>query len=63
MLDFGPKGVFVTEDGAFWLADTNNKRIAIFQPDGSFLRELVGPGGESAARREFRVFTGQADRR
>ncbi|MBI5883688.1 MAG: 6-bladed beta-propeller [Elusimicrobia bacterium] len=37
-----PRGVAVTEEGAFYVADTDNRRVDVFNPDGAFL-SAIGP--------------------
>ncbi len=37
---YGPRGVAVGPDGNVYVTDTGNKRVSIFAPDGSYLREI-----------------------
>lgn len=37
---FGPRGVAVGPDGNVYVTDTGNKRVAIFDSNGKFLREI-----------------------
>jgi DNA-binding beta-propeller fold protein YncE len=41
---WGPRGIAVDSQGRVFVADTGNKRIAVFDEDGSFLTEF-GSGG------------------
>jgi DNA-binding beta-propeller fold protein YncE len=41
---WGPRGIAVDEDGNVYLADTGNKRIMVYEPDGTFIRQ-IGSGG------------------
>lgn len=41
-----PRGVAVARDGRVYVADSANKRVQIFAPDGKFLTEILG--GEEA---------------
>jgi len=38
-----PEGVFVTEDGLIYVADTGSNRIAVFDKSGSLIREYLQP--------------------
>jgi uncharacterized protein (TIGR03663 family) len=48
---FGPRGLAVDGDGNLYVADTGNKRILHFRPDGSLLQQ-IGGGGVIAGRFE-----------
>jgi YYY domain-containing protein len=37
---YGPRGVAIGPDGNIYVTDTGNKRVAIFTPDGKFVREI-----------------------
>lgn len=41
---YGPRAVAVGPDGLVYVADTGNKRVQVFSPDGEFLREWGGGG-------------------
>ncbi len=41
-----PSGVFVSEDGTIFLADTENKRVVAMDRAGRLLREFVKPSGD-----------------
>jgi DNA-binding beta-propeller fold protein YncE len=41
---YGPRGIAVGADGLIYVADTGNKRIQVFQPDGRFVRQWGGGG-------------------
>jgi DNA-binding beta-propeller fold protein YncE len=43
---YGPRDVAVDASGRVFVADTGNKRIQVFGPDGQFLLALGGPGSE-----------------
>jgi uncharacterized protein (TIGR03663 family) len=36
---YGPRGIAVGSDGNVYVADTGNKRIQVFTPDGQFIRQ------------------------
>ncbi|MBP1988605.1 YIP1 family protein [Paenibacillus eucommiae] len=38
-----PGGVFVADDGTIYVADTNNRRIAVYDKDGQFIKEYGEP--------------------
>jgi len=37
---YGPRGIAVGPDGNVYVSDTGNKRISIFSPTGSYIREI-----------------------
>jgi len=39
----GPEGVFVDQDGTIYVADTNSRRVAIFDKEGKYVREIKSP--------------------
>lgn len=41
---YGPRGLAVDRQGRLFVADTGNKKIVIFDPDGRYLGEIGGPG-------------------
>ncbi len=41
-----PSGVFVTENGTIFLADTENKRVVAFDQNGQFVQEFAKPSGD-----------------
>ncbi len=43
-LFFGPRDVAVAADGRVYVADTGNKRVQVFDPDGTFLFDFGGGG-------------------
>lgn len=40
-----PSGVFVAEDGLIYLADTDNKRVVVFDQEGNYRKEFTRPSG------------------
>jgi DNA-binding beta-propeller fold protein YncE len=43
---YGPRSLAVDAEGTVYVADTGNKRIQFFGPEGAFMGELGGPGSE-----------------
>ena len=43
---YGPRGISVDANGHIYLADTGNKRIAIFDADGNFVAQIGSEGFE-----------------
>ncbi|MDQ7029857.1 MAG: NHL repeat-containing protein [Ardenticatenia bacterium] len=43
---WGPRGIFVTDDGRVLVADTGNKRVQVFDTEGTFLGMFGGRGSE-----------------
>ena len=41
---WGPRGIAVDEQGRVFIADTGNKRIAVFDEQGNYLTEFGSPG-------------------
>jgi hypothetical protein len=41
----GPSDFIRGPDGNYYVTDTRNRRIAVFGPDGQYLRSFGGPGG------------------
>jgi uncharacterized protein (TIGR03663 family) len=41
---YGPRGIAVDSNGNVYVADTGNKRIQVFTPDGQFIRQWGGGG-------------------
>ena len=41
---YGPRGVAVGADGRVYVADTGNKRVQVFEPDGRFASQWGGGG-------------------
>ncbi len=41
---FGPRDIAVGPDGNLYVTDTGNKRVQVFDADGTFLREFGGAG-------------------
>ncbi len=41
---YGPRGIAVGPEGNLYVADTGNKRIQVFTPEGEFVRQLGAPG-------------------
>ncbi|HLI25847.1 MAG TPA: flippase activity-associated protein Agl23 [Chloroflexota bacterium] len=54
---WGPRAVVIGPDGNVYVADTGNKRIQVFDPNGRFLRAI---GGEGSALGQFREPVGLA---
>ena len=48
---FGPRGMTITLDGNLAVADTGNKRVVVYRPNGEFVSQ-VGGGGVVAGRFE-----------
>ena len=46
-LFYGPRGLAVGPEGNVYVVDTGNKRVQVFDPNGSFLREFGGAGTEA----------------
>ncbi len=46
---WGPRDVAVGPDGLVYVADTGNKRIRVYSPQGDFIRD-IGSGGTSAGQ-------------
>ncbi|HVO42400.1 MAG TPA: flippase activity-associated protein Agl23 [Aggregatilineales bacterium] len=44
-----PHGMSLGPDGNLYVADTNNSRIAVFSPDGKFVRTIGGPVPDPSA--------------
>ncbi|HST05943.1 MAG TPA: hypothetical protein VLQ48_14580, partial [Chloroflexia bacterium] len=38
---YGPRGVAIGPDGNVYVTDTGNKRVSIFQPDGTYVRQIT----------------------
>jgi uncharacterized protein (TIGR03663 family) len=49
LLLYGPRGLGFDDSGNLVVADTGNKRLLVFTPDGSLIRELGHEGHESDA--------------
>jgi DNA-binding beta-propeller fold protein YncE len=47
-----PIGIAVGPDGHLYVADTGHRRVAVFSPDGTALREWRVPGWQPAPRME-----------
>ena len=43
---WGPRGIYVTDDGRVFVADTGNKRVQVFDTEGNFLGMFGGGGSE-----------------
>jgi DNA-binding beta-propeller fold protein YncE len=43
---YGPRGIAVDGQGRVYVADTGNKRIVVFDADGSYLTQFGEPGSE-----------------
>jgi DNA-binding beta-propeller fold protein YncE len=41
---YGPRGIVIGPDNMVYVADTGNKRIQVFGPDGEFIRQWGGGG-------------------
>jgi len=41
---FGPRGIVVSQAGEVFVTDTGNKRVQVFDTNGTFLREFGGAG-------------------
>jgi len=41
---FGPRDIAVGADGLLYVTDTGNKRVLVYEPDGSFVRQWGGGG-------------------
>lgn len=41
---YGPRGLDISPDGELYVTDTGNKRVQVFDLDGTFLREFGGRG-------------------
>ena len=41
---YGPRGIAIDREGYVYVADTGNKRIQVFDPDGRFVRQWGGGG-------------------
>jgi predicted membrane-bound mannosyltransferase/DNA-binding beta-propeller fold protein YncE len=41
---YGPRGIVIGPDNTVYVADTGNKRIQVFGPDGQFIRQWGGGG-------------------
>jgi predicted membrane-bound mannosyltransferase/sugar lactone lactonase YvrE len=46
---YGPRGIAVDREGHVYVADTGNKRVVVFSPDGEFL-DQIGTGGSLAGQ-------------
>ncbi|MBI5210704.1 MAG: tetratricopeptide repeat protein [Elusimicrobia bacterium] len=46
-----PRGIAVNEEGTFYVADADNRRVDVFSPDGSFL-SAIGPQVDQYELRE-----------
>lgn len=44
-----PSGIFVTEEGHIYVADTDNGRLVELNPEGKFVRE-IGPRNQISSR-------------
>lgn len=42
---WGPRGIAVDAEGNVYVADTGNKRVMVFDPDGDFIRQIGSGGG------------------
>ncbi len=50
-----PEGVFVTGDGTIYIADSGNKRIALFSEEGKFLRAYTKPDSPYLTKDDYFV--------
>lgn len=48
-----PEGSFVTPDGMIYVADSGNGRIAVFGPDGTYLKEYKKPDSPALGGEHF----------